>query len=571
MKNLKAQFKLIIYIVIFFSSYSILQAKNFNKFEKADKLSSYFSGIISIANHDYENSYKFLKKLNGLEDSHYQFINSFQQSLINLDRINEALKYSKNLESKNLDNFESNLIIGIYYLKNENINKAKEYFTKLNKDKDLNLLQELLYQSLSSWASISGIKDIEVALNLMENFPERFKNIKRIQKLFIHCHYDSIDTEKIFNDLLFDSTTDLSRYYFFYSNYFLQKGNNLKAKKILNIALKKYPRNLLLNQLKIDINLNNNLTDQFKCQNIAEVVGEIFYITANALAATNNYTASNFYLNLANYLNPKFSSFETLSAENLFAMKKLTKAKKIYKKIKKKGIVYDWHASKQITFILEEENKSEEALEYLSEVYDKILKPTIFNTYDFAEFLKRNEKFKESIIYYSEVIGKINKEHHLYTKATFGRGIAFERINQWEKSEVDLLNSLSVLPNQPYVINYLAYSWIEKGINISKSLKLLEKANNLKNKDGYIIDSLGWALFKLKKYKEAKKYLEQAVIFMPSDPVVNDHFGDVLWMNNNTLQARYYWNYVLNLEETDEELKSKIKNKLVLGLNTKNL
>ncbi|RPG96092.1 MAG: tetratricopeptide repeat protein, partial [Candidatus Pelagibacter sp. TMED165] len=92
-----------------------------------------------------------------------------------------------------------------------------------------------------------------------------------------------------------------------------------------------------------------------------------------------------------------------------------------------------------------------------------------------------------------------------------------------------------------------------------------------KNKDGYIIDSLGWALFKLKKYKEAKKYLEQAVIFMPSDPVVNDHFGDVLWMNNNTLQARYYWNYVLNLEETDEELKSKIKNKLVLGLNTKNL
>ena len=174
-------------------------------------------------------------------------------------------------------------------------------------------------------------------------------------------------------------------------------------------------------------------------------------------------------------------------------------------------------------------------------------------------------------MYYSEVLNKISKDHHLYTKATFGRGIAYERTDQWEKSEVDLLNSLSVLPNQPYVMNYLAYSWVEKGLNISKSLEMLEKANNLKKEDGYIIDSLGWAMFKLKKYEEAKKYLELAVIFMPSDPVVNDHFGDALWMNKNSLQARYYWNYVLNLKETDQKLKNTIKDKLIFGLKIKSL
>ena len=95
---------------------------------------------------------------------------------------------------------------------------------------------------------------------------------------------------------------------------------------------------------------------------------------------------------------------------------------------------------------------------------------------------------------------------------------------------------------------------------------MLRRANDLKQNDGYIIDSLGWALFKLKKYKEAKEHLELAVRIMPSDPIVNDHFGDSLWMNDQNIQARYYWNYVLNLEKTENKLKEKIKNKLIFGI-----
>ena len=95
---------------------------------------------------------------------------------------------------------------------------------------------------------------------------------------------------------------------------------------------------------------------------------------------------------------------------------------------------------------------------------------------------------------------------------------------------------------------------------------MLKKANQLRPKDGYITDSLGWALFKLKRYEEAKKYMQAAVSLMASDPVINDHFADVLWMNNNSLQARYYWNYVLKLEKTEEKLKKQIQYKLLFGL-----
>ena len=95
---------------------------------------------------------------------------------------------------------------------------------------------------------------------------------------------------------------------------------------------------------------------------------------------------------------------------------------------------------------------------------------------------------------------------------------------------------------------------------------MLEKANNLKSNDPYIIDSLGWALFKLERYKRSKNYLQLAVKLMPADPIVNDHYGDALWMNGDKIQARYYWKYVLELEKAEDKLKEKIKKKLISGL-----
>ena len=103
-------------------------------------------------------------------------------------------------------------------------------------------------------------------------------------------------------------------------------------------------------------------------------------------------------------------------------------------------------------------------------------------------------------------------------------------------------------------------------MKIEKALKMLEKANKWRSNDPYIIDSLGWALFKPEKYKESKNFLQQAVRLMPGDPIVNDHYGDVLWKNGNQIQARYYWNYVLNLEKAEDELKQTIEQKLIKGL-----
>ena len=194
------------------------------------------------------------------------------------------------------------------------------------------------------------------------------------------------------------------------------------------------------------------------------------------------------------------------------------------------------------------------------------MKPEVHDTFDFANFLRNKENYKKSIELYSEILGKITVEHKLYPAVLERRGMSYERINEWELSEKDLLASLDIVPDEPYVMNYLAYTWVEKNKNIEKALDMLRKANDLKKNNGYITDSLGWALYKLNNFSEAKKYLQMAIVLMPTDPIINDHFADCLWMNNDKIQARYYWRNVLKSEDADEELKIKAKRKLLFGL-----
>ena len=551
----------ILFVIIFFST---LQAKNLDKFNEGSYVSDYFSGILLLNNNQYNESYSFLKKLDGLEASHLNYSSRYLYSLVNLGKFNEAFNYSKKLEKRKLGNFESNLIIGVYYLKNKNLDLAQKYFLKLKNRKSSSILNNFVSNALLNWVSLKSL-DLNTAQNKINTIDSRFENLKNIQNVFLHCFYKSHKTEFFFEELVLNQKIDFSRYNYFYATHLSNIGKIEQAKKIVNSSLKLYPRNLLLNQYKLDLN-NGKYENNFNCQNLSNIVAEILYITANALSSQGIYTFSNFYLNLSKYLNNDFYSFNTLLAENFYKTDDFTQAKKIYKEMSKQGEAFFWYSAKQNANIFIKEDKKEKALKLITNTYAKLSEKNIYQTFDYAKFLKNNEQFEDSIKLYTQIIKKINKDHPLYPKVKDGRGVAYERIGEWHKAEKDLLSSLDSSPDQAYVINYLAYSWIEQGVKIEQSLKLLQKANDLKSNDPYIIDSLGWALFKLKRYEDAKHYLQSAVKLMPSDPIVNDHYGDVLWKNGNKIQARYYWSYVLNLEDTEEDLKNNIKNKLILGL-----
>ena len=538
-------------------------AKSLDKFDRADRVSDYFAGILSFNENEYDESYKFFRKLDGLESSHPDYSAKYLYSLVNSGNFREAFNYSKKLERQNVNIFESRLVLGIYYLKYSKLDLAKENFQKAKETKR-SVLNDYVTNSLNNWSNLKS-SNLSNALIEIKKIDERFENLKKIQNIFLNCYFDSPNTENLYKELISNKKTDFSRYNYFYASFMGNSGKTNEAKQIVNSALKSYPRNLKLNQFKADLNENKNISI-FNCKNEAHVSAEILYITANALSSQSIYPLSNFYLNLAKFLNEDFHSYDTLLAENFYKIENFNEAKKIYNSLSKKGEAYSWYSAKQLARIYLQEEEKEKAIKIISDTYDNLINKEIYETFDYAEFLKNNERFKESIKFYSEIISKVKNNHPLYAEATDGRGVAYERIGEWENAEKDLLASLKANPDQAYVINYLAYSWIEQGVKIEQSLSMLEKANKLRSNDPYIIDSLGWALFKLKRFKESKKYLQLAVRLMPGDPIVNDHYGDVLWKNGNEIQARYYWNYVLNLEKAEDELKKVIEEKLTKGL-----
>ena len=271
-------------------------------------------------------------------------------------------------------------------------------------------------------------------------------------------------------------------------------------------------------------------------------------------------------MNLSLYLNPDFIFNNALLAENYFHLKDYQNSKKIYLKFDSKNQIYSWYAKKRLVWIKSKIENDESAINFLNKSFKKLKNPTVKNYYDLANLFKDFEKYEDSIKYYTKVLNDISNDNPLYSEILYKRGMSYERLKLWKKSENDLIQSLNLVPEEPYVLNYLAYSWLERNINLERSIEMLEVAFNKKREDPYIIDSLGWGMYLTGRYEKAEKLLQKAVKLMPLDPIVNDHYADILWKLNKNLQANYFWNYVLNLETTENEMKDKIKEKLILGI-----
>ena len=183
-----------------------------------------------------------------------------------------------------------------------------------------------------------------------------------------------------------------------------------------------------------------------------------------------------------------------------------------------------------------------------------------------ANIYKRNKKFKKSIKYYSLLLKKLNQKSEAYADVLYKRGSSYERLGEYKSSDNDLLKSLSIKPDDPYVLNYLGYGWLERGYKIQDAIAMLDKAYNQKKNDPFIIDSVGWGYYLIGDYVNAENFLRKAIQIMPKDPIVNDHYGDVLWKLNRKIQAKYYWESALNSEDTENIIKENISKKLLVGL-----
>ena len=562
-----------IYIILFLLAILLIESKALAKKSEIkytkENISHYFSGIIS-ANRDYntEQAFKHLKKVQSLKNVHSNFNIEFLRTLVLLEKFNESFSFSKSIWNKEKFVFEADLLLGIEAFIKKDYSSAEKYFLRINEISPYNFyFENFLSSNLLAWTKAVN-NNKQASFELLENIPKPYHHLKKTQKVFLQCYFEDDKTQLSFKELIENKNYNFSRYNFFFANYFIFKNENGAAKKVIENGRKKYNSNLLLRQTEEFLAKNNikEIKKLYNCKNPEDSLAELFYIVANLYSSEKDYKLSNFYLKISLFLNSNFLPNKALLAENLYFQKKNTLSKKVYKSLKSIGSTYSWYADKSISNILLMEEGFERAASNLEKEFSLISNPNYEHHYELANFYKRNEFYEKSIKYYSLALNEINRDNSLYPKILDRRGTSYERIDKWKKAEKDLMESLELSPDQPHVLNYLAYSWIDKGINLDKGLEMLKKATQLKQNDGYIIDSLGWAYYAKKNYAEAEKFLQRAVQILPQDPIINDHYADSLWMLNKEIQARYFWNYVLNLSETEEELKEKINKKLIFGI-----
>ncbi|MDC3125413.1 tetratricopeptide repeat protein [Candidatus Pelagibacter sp.] len=537
------------------------KSTSFNDFNSRD-LSNYFSGIIAFENQNNSKALKFFNLSKVLLKKHDSYLKRYVNSLVLDNKVPQAINVIKNNGNKdNADFYDAYLILIIDSLKKNNFDEADEYLTQSIKFQDQNRINLVIFETLKQYIYTFKNKKI---LNNKKNFG----NLSLVGETFQRCYLNDEKTGAFFLNLINNQQGDYSRYIFFYLNYLVDKKKINEAENVVS-QFDYINSTILLSQSKswIENKKFNKFNKIFSCQDHKDVVSEFLFLVSSLYSSQDNFEKSNFYLILSNYLNPKFEFNLSLIAENYYLNEEFNKVKEIIVKFSKQEKFYYWFRLKKEAQIIVKEQDYENAIKFINVKFSQIDNPNLKMIFDVANFYKNSKNYEKAIEYYSQIITILDDQSEVRADLFYRRGGSYERLGDYKKADEDLLNSLKINSDDAYVLNYLAYSWLERDYKIDEAIKMLKRAHELKSNDPYIIDSIGWAYYLINNYTEAEKYLKRAVELMPEDPIVNDHYGDILWKLNRKIQARYFWNNVLKFDDTEDSMKNKINIKVIQGLN----
>ncbi len=560
-KNLKIIFTIFFIFFAFQAKSKNIYSNDFN----SKDLSNYFSGVISHNNQKNDQALKYFKSSKQLLNKHEEYFKRLIFSLVlnqNVDRATQEIKFLRNKNQSKF--FEAQLLLLIDSINKKNFDKTKIYLNNIAKYTEEGTFEKVIYETLRDYSFTFEEKK-------MSNFKSNFGNLTVINNAFQSCYLNNPNTLEYFDILKNSEAADYSRYLFFYTNY-LTHEKRFDLVKEISLEIDELSSNLIILQTKswIDKSRFNEIKEIFSCKNENDLLAEFFYLVSNLYSSQDDYEESNFYLNISYFLNKKFKINLSLMADNYYLNENYDQSLKVLEFFNSKDDLYYWFKIKQEAKIITEKENKDEALKYIEKNFKNINNPSIKTLFDLATIYKNSKNYEKAIELYTTIMSVVEKDTLNYADLLYRRGGSFERLGEYEKSDKDLLEALKIIPNNSYVLNYLAYSWLERGQNINKAILMLEKAYKENENDPYIIDSVGWGYFLVGKYNDAEKYMRRAIELMPNDPIVNDHYGDILWRLNRKIQAKYFWNSVLKMDDAEKEMIEKIKVKLINGLSKNN-
>jgi tetratricopeptide (TPR) repeat protein len=294
-----------------------------------------------------------------------------------------------------------------------------------------------------------------------------------------------------------------------------------------------------------------------------EGLAEAFFDLASILFQEEARDMAMVYTRLALDLRPDFPAAQVLLGDLLAADRHYDDAVAVYKAVDQAS-PFGWQARLALADALNRTERTQEAVTLLEKMSSE-RKTAVDAPMMLGDILRSAERFEEASKAYEDAVARVGELKPQHWSLLYYRGITYERSKRWDQAEADFQKALEFEPDQPYVLNYLAYSWVDKGMNYDRALTMLNKAVEQKPEDGYIVDSLGWVYYRLGKYDLAVEQLERAIELVPQDPVINDHLGDAYWRVGRHNEARFQWRRALNLEPEKDQI-APIESKLEKGL-----
>ena len=296
---------------------------------------------------------------------------------------------------------------------------------------------------------------------------------------------------------------------------------------------------------------------------VQDGMAEVFYSVAAALSNETGEDYTLLYSRVAEYLRPDHVDATLLSATLLDELGQYDLAIETYKRVSSDNPSF--HAAELgRAEALARDGKVDASIEVLEQLARSYPDLAVIHT-ELGDLFRTSEEFEKAAAAYDQALLLTPEGARSEWFLLYARGISHERLDMWDKAEADFRSALERNPDQPQVLNYLGYSMVEKGINLDEALSMIERAVEARPDSGYIIDSLGWVLYRLGRYDEAVEPMEKAVEIEAVDPIVNDHLGDVYWAVGRTREAEFQWHRALSFEPKEEDA-ARIRRKLEVGL-----
>lgn len=522
----------------------------------ADSISGkYLSARFARRTNDNESAVKYYESALAKSPGNPDLLKTGIELMLSVGEVEKAINYAERYIKQGGQSTDAHMLIVLRHIKNKEFSIAEEKIEQIEikKAKDGAITSELVLPLVRVWV-LAGAGNADKAISLLEQKEK-----------------DGLDSFIVYQKaMLFDYI-----------------GKKDEAEKLFDKINSGAPKSLRLTEIIINFYQRNNHDD--KAQKIIErflqdnpsITSEVFRVNREAINPANGVAElmlelSSFlysnrldgiaeaYANISHYLNPEFSHAKLLLAKIASEQKNYSRAIEILQSIKSPEYL-SWQARLQLARIYHERKQNDKALVLLEQMAKENLndKDALLTL---GDLLVEEKNFQRAAEIYTKAIERNGNEYKKEDWIMFyARGIAFERAKEWEKAEADFFKALELNPNHPEVLNYLGYSWLLMNKNIEKAKEMLKTAVTLRPTDAHIIDSYGWALFKIGEYKAAVKYIEEANILMPQDPTTNDHLGDVYWMLGRKKEANFQWEraIIFNPEPEDRII---IEKKLKDGL-----